>query len=132
MRIWNIAMEDESGVTLRAKLCHTDTISCLTMSADAKLLVTGSADQSLKVWEGTTGYLTQVLVGHSETIVCCAINDMCTVVVSAAADNTVYSWDIDTGAIMAAFNAHRKPVTSVLLTPDGNIALSGKVFVYLC
>jgi len=45
---------------VRSKLTHNDTINCLTLSSDGKFVLTGSQDKSLKLWEVSTGYLTQV------------------------------------------------------------------------
>lgn len=42
-------------------MTHNEAITCMCMSRDCKFVVTGSKDQSLKIWESSTGYLTQVL-----------------------------------------------------------------------
>lgn len=60
LRVWNFA--NEEGIVTRAKMSHNDAITCLCMSRDSKYVVTGSKDQSLKIWEASTGYLTQVKI----------------------------------------------------------------------
>lgn len=60
LKIWNIINEEASYA--RAKLTHNDAITCLTLSADGKFALTGSHDNSLKLWEVSTGYLTQVWI----------------------------------------------------------------------
>ena len=58
IKIWTFGAGEE-GVTARAKIYHNEEITCMSMTSNGRLLVTGSMDQSLKVWDVETGFLTQ-------------------------------------------------------------------------
>ncbi|MEB3224006.1 MAG: hypothetical protein VKS61_18185 [Candidatus Sericytochromatia bacterium] len=47
---------------------HTDTVTCLAFSPDARWLATGSRDGTVRVWEVTTGRARGVLLGHGEAV----------------------------------------------------------------
>jgi WD40 repeat protein len=93
-------------------------------------LVTGSVDQSLKVWRLETGFLTQVLVGHENVVLCCSISEDGKTVVSGGRDTVVIIWDAETGQARLQYNA-KAAVTAVKLTHDGSIVISGKKKIHL-
>ena len=60
VKIWTLG---EETITPRAKIYHNEEITCMSVTSNGRLLVTGSMDQSLKVWDIETGFLTQVSRG---------------------------------------------------------------------
>ncbi|KJH48624.1 WD domain, G-beta repeat protein [Dictyocaulus viviparus] len=86
----------------------------------------GSRDQSCKLWQISTGYLTQVLVGHEGTVKCVALADDERVVISGAEDKKITcengwldAWSTEKGCLLSSFNAHR-PIRQVLNSVDAN------------
>uniref|UniRef100_A0A915HPU3 Uncharacterized protein n=1 Tax=Romanomermis culicivorax TaxID=13658 RepID=A0A915HPU3_ROMCU len=125
LKMWNIG-SDDTAAYVRAKFGHKDAITCLKMSSNGKFVLTGSKDNSIKLWEVSTGYLTQVFVGHETPVISCGMNDDNQVAVSGSVDGSVYSWDVETGSTMSTVNYHPKvEVNSVALFNDGLIVLSG-------
>lgn len=61
MKVW--AIEDES-VVMKAEIYHNEEITCFNTSPKGTLLITGSADLSLKLWQINTGFLMQVKDNH--------------------------------------------------------------------
>lgn len=57
LRVW--AIEEES-VVMKAEICHNEEITCFNTSSKGNLLVTGSTDLSLKLWQIDNGFLMQV------------------------------------------------------------------------
>ena len=57
--IWSI-MED-GGLSMKAKMSHNQELTCLILSQNGRHLLTGSLDESVKVWEADGGFLTQVM-----------------------------------------------------------------------
>ena len=82
---------------LRSLYGHDAGITCLDVYQD--LLVTGSADNSLKVWAVSEGLLEQELVGHTDAIVCVCVNARH--IVSSSEDDTIRVWDTRSGACTA-------------------------------
>lgn len=62
MQIWpvNSHKEDE-----RFTVSHSEDITCFALTYDAKHVITGSKDMSLKVWQVNGGKLAQVDVDSS-------------------------------------------------------------------
>lgn len=90
-------------------------------------MVTGSVDQSLKVWRLESGFLTQVLVGHEDVVLCCCVSEDGKTVVSGGRDSQVIIWDAETGQSKLQYSA-KAPITAVKLTHDSSIVISGKFF----
>ena len=84
---------DKNLVGLRSLYGHDAGITCLDVFQD--LLVTGSADNSLKVWAISEGLLEQELIGHTDAIVCVCINAWH--IVSSSEDDTIRVWDSQSG-----------------------------------
>ena len=85
---------DKNLVGLRSLYGHDAGITCLDVYQD--MLVTGSADNSLKVWAVSEGLLEQELVGHTDSIVCVCVNAWH--IVSSSEDDTIRVWDTRSGA----------------------------------
>jgi len=48
--------------------------------------VTGSSDETLKVWDVDTGEIEKTLLGHTAAVTCCDVSSDATTVVSGAVD----------------------------------------------
>jgi len=59
---------DEQECTLRG---HSDWVRSVAYSPDGKHIVSGSADNTVKVWDAQTGKEVSVLVCHRSIICCC-------------------------------------------------------------
>uniref|UniRef100_A0A0R3S3R5 WD_REPEATS_REGION domain-containing protein n=1 Tax=Elaeophora elaphi TaxID=1147741 RepID=A0A0R3S3R5_9BILA len=114
LRVW--AIEDES-VVMKAEICHNEEITCFNVSSKGTLLVTGSADLSLKLWQISTGFLMQVLVGHEETIMCCAIANDENMIISGAKDSQIIVWATSTGNALLSMKTE-SPVIALIINAD--------------
>ncbi|OZC10459.1 WD domain, G-beta repeat protein [Onchocerca flexuosa] len=120
LRIW--AVEDES-VMMKAEICHNEKITCFNSSANGTLLVTGSADLSLKLWQINTGFLMQVLVGHEEVVMCCAIANNESIIISGAKDSQIIIWETSTGNALLSLKTE-SPVTALVINADTTVVIS--------
>ena len=66
-------------------------------SSDAKLLVSGSADYTVKLWDIQTGGVVKTFSGYSNWVYSVYISADCTRIASGSSDMTIYLWDIQTG-----------------------------------
>ena len=75
---------------------HTDWISSVAISADAKRIVSGSWDNTLKVWDGQTGKELLSLKEHTDWVTSVAITPDGKRIASGSVDATVKVWDLNT------------------------------------
>ncbi len=107
-----------------SEMPHSNPVTSVAFSPNGKLLITGSEDNSLKLWDVATGRVIRTFVGHSNWVTSVAFSPDAKRVVSGGADNSIRIWDVSTG------RAERKiddtdMVMSVAFSPDGRSLLSG-------
>ena len=94
------------------------------MTADGKRVISGSSDNTVKVWNLETGVEQLTLTGHSSSVLAVAVTADGKRVISGSSDNTVKVWNLETGVEIATFigdsNFH-----SCAVTPNGLTIVAG-------
>ncbi len=106
---------------------HSHIVSSLAMSADAKLLVSGSWDQTIKVWHLHTGELIHTLKGHRDRVYAIALSPDEQIIASGSADKTIKLWHLVTGELLGTFTGHTNTVTALAFTSSGEMLVSGSL-----
>jgi eukaryotic-like serine/threonine-protein kinase len=104
---------------------HTAPIRALSLSADGTLLASGSADNTVKIWDVSSGKLLQTLKGHTAPVNSVALSQDGKTVISGSDDNTIKIWDVATAALRHTLTEHTDKVYAVALSPDGKAIASG-------
>jgi Tol biopolymer transport system component len=108
-------------------LGHHGPVTSVAFSPDGKRVVTGSSDNTARVWDlsGATPTAT-LLDDHRGPVTSVAFSPDGKRVVTGSDDNTARAWDLS-GATPAAtvLEGHRGWVTSVAFSPDGNRVVTG-------
>ena len=105
---------------------HNAPIYALIYSHDGKLLLSGSADHTIKIWDSATGQLKSTLKSHLDSILSLAITQDNRFLFSASADRTIKIWDLNTlFTTYETLNAHSDWVTAIALTSDNKYLVSG-------
>lgn len=87
----------------------------MTVLLDGRL-ATGAEDQSIRVWDASTGRATQILTAHnSDTWALCALPDGN--LASGANNSNVYIWDVASGTIRLTFTGHTNYVRNAPTGP---------------
>jgi WD40 repeat protein len=83
--------------------------------------VSGSHDQTVRLWDAATGALLQRLEGHTNSVNSVAFSPDGKKVVSGSHDQTVRLWDAATGTLLQRLEGHTSSVTSVAFSPDSKL-----------
>src|ERR1044072_2531239 len=104
---------------------HKDYVQGVAMTADGRLAISGSADNTVRVWEVETSKCVATLEGHTQAVYGVAITADGRRAVSGSFDKAVRLWEIETGKCLAALEGHLETVMGVAITADGRVAISG-------
>ncbi|OAC99954.1 hypothetical protein MUCCIDRAFT_147969, partial [Mucor lusitanicus CBS 277.49] len=107
-----------NGMLLFEDVQHNSGIYCLQF--DNNLLVTGSRDRNLKMWNIKTGQLIHTLEGHTGSVLCLQFDHR--YLISGSSDSTLIIWDIVSGEKVKTLNGHGESVLNVKLL--GNTIVS--------
>ena len=110
---------------LNTLTAHSDIIRAVAISPNGQLLVSGSNDQTIKIWQLSTGTLKNTLIGHHSWISAVAISPDSQTVVSGSGDNTIKVWQLNTGKLLRTLTGHSASVYAVAISPDGQTLVSG-------
>jgi len=106
---------------------HTHIVRSLAISADGKILVSGSRDTTIKVWHLETGELLHTLQGHRDGVYAIALSPDGQIIASGSVDKTIKLWHLETGELLGTFSGHANTVTALAFTTSGEILVSGSL-----
>src|SRR4051812_36661885 len=74
---------------LRTLEGHEDVINRVAIDSTGQAIASGSKDNTVKLWDVTSGRLLRTLEGHSEDVNCVAFDSDGKIIASGSKDNTV-------------------------------------------
>src|SRR5262249_35025557 len=118
---WNRQFQ-RGHITLKG---HTGVVLSVAFSPDGKRLVSGSEDQTVKVWDAHTGQQPLTLKGHTSWVNSVAFSPDGTRIASGSWDHLhktpgeVKVWDAQTGQETLTLKGHTGAVASVAFSANG-------------
>ena len=108
---------------------HDSTVTSVAFSRDGSLVASGSMDNTLRLWDASTGaQVGEPLRGHDRPVTSVAFSRDGSLVASGSRDNTVRLWDASTGAqVGEPLRGHDYGVNSVAFSRDGSLVASGSM-----
>ena len=102
MRAWKAATE---GKQVRTSGGHGKAILKLVSHPKQPLLVTCSADRTVRMWNTDNGAAVRTLSGHTDYVFAVAISPDGNLIASGAFDGEVRIWKVADGSLVKSFNA---------------------------
>ncbi|WP_416670725.1 NB-ARC domain-containing protein [Egbenema bharatensis] len=127
VKLWDMA----TGQVIRTLHGHHDRIWALTFVPQASLraigldeaedilLVSGSGDSTLKVWNCRTGQCLRTLEGHTSWIWYAVFSPDGQHLVSSSYDATLKLWQFQTGECLRTLEGHQSSAITAVFSPDG-------------
>jgi WD40 repeat protein len=113
---------------------HTDTVESVAFSPDGKYVLTGSLDNTAKLWDVATGAEVRTFSGHTGSVESVAFSPDGKYVLTGSSDKTAKLWDAATGALVRTFSdptsivrtsvEMKRSCHSVAFSPDGKYVLT--------
>jgi RNA polymerase sigma factor (sigma-70 family) len=120
-----ISDEANGGQLIRTLAGHTGAVTSVAISPDGKNALSGSDDNTLKLWNLKSGTELRTFIGHTRAVTSVAFSPDRKTALSGSADRTLKLWDLANGQAIRTLTGHTEGVNAVAFSPDGRTALSG-------
>jgi WD40 repeat protein/serine/threonine protein kinase len=112
---------------------HAGQVRSVAFSPDGKRIVTGSWDQTAKVWDAETGQELLTLQGHTAWVWSVAFSPDGKRIITGAGEwdrsgdlpGEAMVWDAETGQVLLALKGHTAAVFGAVFSPDGRRIVTG-------
>jgi WD40 repeat protein len=111
---------------------HTSYVRAVAIASKRELVISGSGDKMIKIWDLMSGNELRTLQGHDDSVNSVLVTPDEGRVISASMDNMIKIWDMSYGletclsieTQLALSSGHSDVVNAISVTPDGGKAVS--------
>lgn len=104
---------------------HSSWVTSVAISPNMQTFASSSLDDTIKVWNLTTGEELFAMTGHTRGINAIAISPDSRTLVSGSDDYTIKVWNFHNGALLGTLLGHTRDVNAIAISRDGKIFASG-------
>ena len=97
---------------------HTQFVNSAVLSSDGRLVLSGSSDSTLRLWDAASGREIRSFLGHSGEVEAVAFSPDGSRAASSSHDKTVRLWDVASGRLLHTF-AQKGGGSFLQFAPDG-------------
>lgn len=121
--LWDV----DTGTRIKQMRGHTSFVnSCHAARRGPPLVVSGSDDSTIKVWDSRRKGEIQTFQ-NTYQVLAVTFNDTSDQLVSGGIDNSIKVWDMRKNDILYKMNGHLDSVTGLSLSPDGSYVMSNSM-----
>ncbi|EED14601.1 G-protein beta WD- 40 repeats containing protein, putative [Talaromyces stipitatus ATCC 10500] len=118
-------MEDSWASLIQTLAGHSCPVLTVAFSPDGNQIASGSDDNTIKLWDATTGDLQETLTGHLGRVLTVDFSPDGKQIASGSDDDTIKLWDAATGDLQKTLAGDSRGVVTVAFSPDGKQIASG-------
>ncbi len=104
---------------------HALGVNSIAFSPDGNWLASAAADNTIIIWQTSSGRQLRALKGHTGYVRTIAISPDGHLLASGSSDRTIKIWDVESGREVRSFQKHTGPVLALAFSPDGRWLASG-------
>jgi serine/threonine protein kinase len=119
-----LELEPMAPGEVRRYLGHRGGVHSMALSGDGRLVLSGSADKTLRLWDVQTGQEIRRLEGHTDVVWWVALSPDGRRALSASGDQTTRLWDVETGKELRRWQGSNQGGDAVVFSRDSRRALS--------
>ena len=118
-QIWDLR-SGRGGMTF----ARQGSVAAARFSPDSQRVITGSWDNTARIWNAATGVVELRLVGHSGYVNDAIFSPSGRQVLTASDDRTARTWDAKTGEPRRRFEGHQEGVRTAVFSPNEDRVLT--------
>lgn len=122
------------GKQLLPALRHSQAVTCLALSPNGRLILTGSSDRTARIWDAHSGLPVGLPLQHEASISQVAFSPSGILAATSSFDKTVGLWDVRDGKRSGNALIHGAAVNDLCFSPDGQLLVTacamGSAFVW--
>jgi WD40 repeat protein len=114
------------GRLIRTLTGHSSSVDAVAITSSGKqLLISGSNDKTIKVWNLEAGSEGFTFRGHTDQVTYVAVTPSGQKLISASKDKTIKVWSLTTGVELNTLIGHTEKVNALAFMPDERLIISG-------
>lgn len=117
------------------RLRHQGAVRCVAFSPDGKLIASGGDDNTVRLWDASTGKEVRCLKGHKETVCGLAFTPDGKTLLSTDQRNVIFFWDTASGREINRLGHKDRSIansTSLAISTDGNLLATAGLAAVTC
>ncbi|GAB1538581.1 hypothetical protein NUACC21_12430 [Scytonema sp. NUACC21] len=119
-----ISIHTENIFPIHTLTGHNDWVNAVALSSDGQYVVSGSFDNTIKIWELATAKEIHTLTGHNHSVYAVALSSDGQYVVSGSDDNTIKIWELATAKERVTFIGEGS-ISCCAIAPDNTTIIAG-------